>query len=161
MPFRQPADRTILNPPKSRNVCSPCFTFPLPASPRCGAPLAPHTAFSELFSEAFSEVLPKRFPNESKCGHLTREPSKRGCQRVIGSNPKVKAIALTSNCILDAPACILDTGFALWALQLPFSAKGSHFGRSSCHFQQRVRTFCAPAATLSKGFELWVLQLQF
>ena len=68
MPFRLPADQTILNPLKSRKVCSPCRTFSFPASPRCGAPAAPHTAFSELFSEAFSEALPKRFPNKSKGG---------------------------------------------------------------------------------------------
>ena len=129
MPFRQPADRTILNPPKSRNVCSPCFTFPLPASPRCGAPLAPHTAFSELFSEAFSEALsealPKRFLNESKDGHLPSEPSKKGCRRTIGSNPKV-----TANCFnlkLYVP----------WTLQLAFWAQCWYFGRSNAKYASK------------------------
>ena len=96
LPFRQPADRTILNPPKSRNVCSPCFTFSLPASPRCGAPLAPHTetlsetffeTFFEASSKALSEALPKRYVNESKDGHLPSEHCKKGCWH----NPKIKA----------------------------------------------------------------------
>ena len=90
MMFRLPADRIIQNPPTSRNVCSPCLTFSVMASPRCGAPGAPHSVFrnvfkalSELFSEAFSEALsealPKRFLNESKNGHLPSEAPKKGC----------------------------------------------------------------------------------
>ena len=56
------------------------------------------------------------------------------------------------------PAAILSKGFGLWALELPFRAKGSYFWRSSCHFEQRVRTLGAPVAILSKGFGLLALQ---
>ena len=45
-----------------------------------------------------------------------------------------------------------------WTLQLAFWAQGSYFGRSSCHFAQRVRTFGVPAAILSEGFVPWALQ---
>ena len=96
----------------------------------------------------------------------------------MGANQRLKQLALSSSCTLDAPACILGTGFVLWALQLPFRAKGSYFWvpaailskgfglwalelpfrakgsyfwRSSCHFEQGVRTLGAPDAILSKG----------
>ena len=49
----------------------------------------------------------------------------------------------------------MSKGFVLWALQVPFRAKGSYFWRSSCHFEHRVRTLGAPAAISSKGFILW------
>ena len=52
----------------------------------------------------------------------------------------------------------MSKGFGLWALELPFRAKGSYFWRSSCHFEQRVRTLGAPVAILSKGFGLLALQ---
>ena len=61
MPYRLPADRIILNPITFRNIFSKCRAFALLASPRCGAPSVPHTAFSETFSEAFSEGFCERF----------------------------------------------------------------------------------------------------
>ena len=128
MPYRLPADRIILNPPAFRNVFSTCRAFSILASPRCGAPAAPHTAFSE----AFSEALPKRFPNGTKGRHLPCVPSKKGCRRIIVSNPKVNA-----NC---------------------FNLKW-YLGRSSWHFGHRVRTLGAPAAISRKGFVLLVFQL--
>ena len=70
--------------------------------------------------------------------------------------PAVKANCVNWKFDLGAPAAISRTGFVLWALQLPFRAKGSYFWRSSCHFEQRVRTLGAPVAILGKGFGLLV-----
>ena len=43
----------------------------------------------------------------------------------------------------DAPAGIWSEGFRLSALRRAFRAKGSDFGRSGDHFEQRVQTLDA------------------
>ena len=111
MPYRLPADRIILNPPKFRKVFSTCRTVSLLASPRCGAPAAPHTAFSETFSEAFSELFSEAFSEgfseafqsafrrKVRVGTFLASPPRRDVDAQLGATQRLQQIALTSNCM--------------------------------------------------------------
>ena len=65
------------NCPKSCHIPQCLFhvrTVSLLASPRCGAPAAPHTAFSETFSEAFSERFQSIFRRKVREGTFLASP---------------------------------------------------------------------------------------
>ena len=134
--------------------------------------LSPRLAVGRLWRPTFSgrrfapatDGASRRFAlgRKDAFGALGAQKTKMNLKRDRKANPSIFCCYFGQMVrTLGAPAAIFSKGFVLWALQLPFSAKGSYFGRSSCHFEQRVRTFGAPAAILSKGFELWVLQLPF
>ena len=150
MPYRLPADQIILNPPKFRKVFSTCRTVSLLASPRCGAPAAPHTAFSETFSEAFSELFSEAFSEgfseafqsafrrKVRVGTFLASPPRRDVDAQLGATQRLQQIALTSNCM--------------------------YLGHSSLHFGHRVGILDAPVPNMhqnanAEGGVLKVLQL--
>ena len=110
--------------------------FPTGFTSLWGACGAPHSVFRNVFRSVFRTVfrsvfrrvfrsIPKRFPKKSKGRHLPSEPSKKGCRRTIGSNPKV-----TANCFnlkLYVP----------WTLQLAFWAQCWYFGRSNAKYASK------------------------